>query len=230
MYERMSLIFEVNHISLRGHLEVGDDVVPGRRGSFSCRFHWWALALLQRQALPGIKPAAQVQKRFGYRLVARLLHHWLAYLALDMLWRSRMIQAHIIPPTNINPVMSRGSQYHFPLQVADSQGQSLIRITILAGENPLIVIINHHFGWWKSPFVSSFLSDDLKGVNTSSASTGARNGALGGACGRIAGHGAPNLLDDGAAGGRRVGDPAGAGGSGARMCQVLVLLLFKTCC
>lgn len=43
--------------------------------------------------------------------------------------------------------MSRGSQYHFPLQVADSQGQSLIRITILAGENPLIVIINHHFGW-----------------------------------------------------------------------------------
>lgn len=39
MYERMSLIFEVNHISLRGHLEVGDDVVPGRRGSFSCRFH-----------------------------------------------------------------------------------------------------------------------------------------------------------------------------------------------
>ena len=68
--------------------------------------------------------------------------------------------AHIIPPTNINPVMSRGSQYHFPLQVADSQGQSVIRITILAGENPLIVIINHHFGWWKSPFVSSFLSDD----------------------------------------------------------------------
>ena len=107
---------------------------------------WSPAALLQCQAVPVIKPAA-MPIRFVYRLVARLLHHWVAYVALDMVWwyinivwfQCRSSPQLLVPSTSINPVMSPGVQDYFPPGFFSASSIPIshqFTSTILAGENP----------------------------------------------------------------------------------------------